>query len=87
MHDTAEEAVKNYKYDGALYLNQVNFTNVNDMEGMANMTEYSHHFKQDINNETSGVHVPIEIYEGCKYHLTIFHGKMVVWHRSHVTPQ
>jgi hypothetical protein len=29
--------------------------------------EYSEHFQQDVNLNESGVHIPIEIYEGCKY--------------------
>ena len=28
---------------------------------------YSEHFRQDVNLNESGVHIPIEIYEGCKY--------------------
>jgi hypothetical protein len=28
---------------------------------------YSQHFKQDIYEKTSGVQIPIEIYEGCKF--------------------
>jgi hypothetical protein len=30
---------------------------------------YSQHFKQDIYEKTSGVQIPIEIYEGCKFRI------------------
>ena len=47
-------------------LSQVDYVNVNDMANVANLTEYSSHFKQNIYSETSGVQIPIEIYEGCE---------------------
>ena len=58
--------MKAYKYDENLELQQVSYTNMNDMSGLLNFTEYSPHFKQEIYNVTSGVQIPIELYEGCK---------------------
>lgn len=66
LHASAEKIVKTYKYKGNLRLRNVNYTNVNEMESLANQTEYSDHFKQQVYKETSGVQIPIEIYEGCK---------------------
>ncbi len=66
LQNTAEEAVSKYEYNDNLSLRKVNFTNVNEMEDLANLTKYSEHFKQHVYLETSGVHVPIEIYEGCE---------------------
>ncbi len=42
------------------------------MDHLVNDTEYSDHFKQDIYTEESGVQIPIEIYEGCKYIFTYY---------------
>ena len=36
------------------------------MEHLQNNLNYSEHFKQEIYTQTSGVQIPIEIYEGCK---------------------
>lgn len=66
LHKSAEEAANAYEYDPNLVLKNVNYTNVNAMGRLMNLTEYSHHFKQNVYNETSGVQIPIEIYEGCK---------------------
>ena len=66
LQESAENAAKTYKYNDNLDLNQVNYTNVNEMGGLLNETEYSSHFKQNVYNATSGVQIPIEIYEGCK---------------------
>jgi len=41
--------------------------NVNDMrEETSSALKYDGHFAQDVLMEESGVHVPIEIYEGCE---------------------
>jgi len=45
---------------------QVPYVNVRDLGNISNQMFYDHHFKQEIYNNTSGVHIPIEIYEGCK---------------------
>ena len=42
------------------------------MDKLLNLTEYSDHFKQYIYPETSGVQIPIELYEGCKYFSVIW---------------
>ena len=67
LHQSAEQAVKDYKYKDDLDLNDVDYTNVNEMDGLLNETEYSTHFKQNIYKANSGVQIPIEIYEGCKF--------------------
>jgi len=67
LHSAAENAVKNYTFDETLMLSQVDYVNVNDMADLVNLTEYSDHFKQNIYAESSGVQIPIEIYEGCEY--------------------
>ena len=36
------------------------------MEHLQSNLNYSEHFKQEIYTQTSGVQIPIEIYEGCK---------------------
>ena len=64
LHATAEEAVRDHEYDEALDLNKVDYINLNEI---LNHTEYSDHFKQYIYKEKSGVQIPIELYEGCKY--------------------
>ena len=56
--------VKDYKYNDNLDLKDVDYINVNEMDGRLNDTEYSTHFKQDIYKNASGVQIPIEIYEG-----------------------
>ena len=65
LHESAEKLVREYQYDQALSLSQVPYTNVNEMDKLLNLTEYSDHFKQYIYPETSGVQIPIELYEGC----------------------
>ena len=59
--------MREYNYDEALALDKVEYTNVNEMDTLLNQTEYSDHFKQYIYKEHSGVQIPIELYEGCKY--------------------
>ena len=66
MQESAEQVVKDYKYNDNLDLKDVDYINVNEMDGRLNNTEYSTHFKQDIYKNASGVQIPIEIYEGCK---------------------
>ena len=41
------------------------------MEHLQNNLTYSEHFKQEIYTKTSGVQIPIEIYEGCKNFFSI----------------
>ena len=72
LHESAEKLVREYQYDQALSLSQVPYTNVNEMDKLLNLTEYSDHFKQYIYPETSGVQIPIELYEGCKYFSVIW---------------
>ena len=46
------------------------------MDGLLNETEYSNHFKQNIYKANSGVQIPIEIYEGCKFVFRFYD----IWH-------
>ena len=46
------------------------------MDGLLNETEYSTHFKQKIYKANSGVQIPIEIYEGCKFVFPFYD----IWH-------
>ena len=70
----AEEAIKTYKYNQSLQLGDINYTNVRTPyddwpQHLKDNMEYNEHFKQQVNVNESGVHVPIEIYEGCKFSL------------------
>lgn len=71
----AEEAIKTYKYNQSLQLGDINYTNVRTPyddwpQHLKDNMEYNEHFKQQVNVNESGVHVPIEIYEGCKFSLS-----------------
>lgn len=65
----AEAAVRNYTYNPGLVLKQVDYVDMNDMTKVDNETRKSEHFKQEIYEEEAGVHIPIEIYEGCECQL------------------
>ena len=72
MQEKAEDALKIYNYTQDLQLGQINYTNVRRPyedwpQYLKDDMEYSEHFQQDVNLKESGVHIPIEIYEGCKY--------------------
>ena len=67
LHKSAERAVKDYRFNVNLTLPQVNYINMNEHEKLLNLTEYSPHFKQEVYPGSSGVQIPIELYEGCKY--------------------
>merc|ERR1712223_1639134 len=64
LHDSAASAVNECTYKDNLKLEDINYTNVNRMEHLQNNLNYSEHFKQEIYTQTSGVQIPIEIYEG-----------------------
>ena len=66
MQSAAEAAIEKYEFDEDLTLDRVNYTNVNNISGLKDGMVYSEHYKQDVHLAESGVHVPIEIYEGCK---------------------
>ena len=68
----AENAIKTYKFNQSLQLGHINYTNVRRPyqdwpQHLKDNMEYDEHFKQEINVNESGVHIPIEIYEGCKF--------------------
>lgn len=69
LQKTAETAVKDYTYNPNLILNNTEYINVNELKSgpKAQSLKYDPHFRQEINGSESGVHIPIEIYEGCKY--------------------
>ena len=71
LQKKAEELIEKYEYNQDLTLDKVNYTNVNNVSMVKNGMERSDHFKQDVHYSLSGVHVPLEIYEGCKYFLHI----------------
>ena len=68
----AENAIKTYKFNQSLQLGHINYTNVRRPyqdwpQHLKDNMEYDEHFKQEVNVNESGVHIPIEIYEGCKF--------------------
>jgi len=67
----AETAANSHEEDLSLTLQRVPFFNVKS-ENAADYLEYSHEFGQNISFALSGVHIPLEIYEGCKYRFYFF---------------
>ena len=65
LQKTAELAVKEYDYDYRLTLDEVDYLNMNDPQNSSSF-EPNAKFGQDIHTSSSGVHIPIEIYEGCE---------------------
>ena len=71
MQIKAEAAIRNYPYNQNLQLGEINYTNVRKPyedwpQNLKDNMEYSDDFQQNVNLKESGVHIPIEIYEGCK---------------------
>ncbi len=66
----AEDAVRNYTYKEELDLSRVDYINMNDLGNVSSKMEESKHFRQEVYAKQSGVHIPIEIYEGCKYQVS-----------------
>ncbi|XP_059090756.1 voltage-dependent calcium channel subunit alpha-2/delta-2-like isoform X2 [Tigriopus californicus] len=64
LQQGAEAATEDYEYDEDLVLPRVNYVNMNDLKNASGQLEPSRHFGQDISRQQSGVHIPIEIYEG-----------------------
>lgn len=68
----AEETYSKYeKINKPLQNAGVNFFNMKDPNNSANMT-FSHNFRQKVSYKESGVHIPLEIFDGCKYINKIF---------------
>ena len=65
LQTAAEAAVTAYEYNSSLTLADIEYLNVNEVKNMT--LEYDPHFGQEVFEEESGVHIPIEIYEGCEY--------------------
>ena len=66
LQEKAEQLVKDYVYNDTLLLPQVDYLNMNDLQNTTDEFEANEHFGRDVLDETAGVHIPIEIYEGCK---------------------
>ena len=61
-----------YEYNPDLNLSIVDYINVGEVN--ENLTlEYDPHFGQEVFAEESGVHIPIEIYEGCECNRVFCH--------------
>ena len=71
LQTEAEGAVTAYEYNPNLNLSGIDYINVNEISENLTM-EYDPHFGQEVYAEESGVHIPIEIYEGCEYGLGVF---------------
>ena len=62
--------MENYKYSQNLTLSNIEYINVREIpKNLTDAMEYSDHFNQEVNLNESGVHIPIEIYQGCKFTL------------------
>ena len=65
LKNCAENAIRDSIYDPNVELFKTNYANVNRLSSeLSNSLQYSSHYKQDVNVEHSGVHIPLEIYEG-----------------------
>ena len=69
LQHAAEKAVERSKFNHDLKLANVSYVNVNDLDGNDTDVSLEHdaHFGQEVDLEQSGVHIPIEIYEGCEF--------------------
>lgn len=68
--DNAEENFANFQKSNASIpnLEALSFFNVKAVEIPKTMKmAYSPHFQQVVSFDQSGVHIPLEIYDGCKY--------------------
>jgi len=63
----AEEAVASHKYSSQLNLADVPFLNMKDVKKGDERFHYNPAFLQNVTMNDSGVHIPLEIYEGCEY--------------------
>ena len=66
LQKKAEALIEKYEFEYTLSLDQVNYTNVNNVSLVKDGMVDSDHFKQKVHLGLSGVHVPLEIYEGCE---------------------
>ena len=66
LQAAAEAAVTSYQYNHNLNLTVIDYINVNDIMDNNTEIEYDPHYGQEVISDQSGVHIPIEIYEGCK---------------------
>ncbi|KAG8232873.1 hypothetical protein J437_LFUL011579, partial [Ladona fulva] len=62
--DEAENAVSEYKENPALSLEDVKFLNMKELRKNDEQLHYSAQFMQNVSFNESGVHIPLEIYEG-----------------------
>lgn len=61
--DAAGKAFSEYEYNEELDLREVTFVNVKDFRNTS-ILEFSPNFKQNVTFSASGVHVPLELYDG-----------------------
>lgn len=68
LYDAAKDAEESYEEDLTLTLRRVQFFNVKGTEAEEDgALIYAPTFGQNISLNSSGVHIPLEIFEGCKY--------------------
>lgn len=67
LYDAAKIAEESYEEDLTLTLRRVHFFNVKGSEAEEEgALTYMPSFGQNVSLNNSGVHIPLEIYEGCK---------------------
>jgi hypothetical protein len=62
----AEDAVATHNYATPLRLADVPFLNMKDVKKGDERLKYSSAHLQNVTFNNSGVHIPLEIYEGCE---------------------
>lgn len=68
LYDAAKDAEESYEEDLTLTLRRVQFFNVKGTEAEEEgALTYAPTFGQNISLNSSGVHIPLEIFEGCEY--------------------
>ncbi|KAF4525353.1 hypothetical protein B566_EDAN007835 [Ephemera danica] len=79
----AEQAIANHVEEPQLSLNQVPFFNMKEVKKNDERLQFSTHFLQNVTFNESGVHIPLEIYEGWmghRYKVVWWHASKHIWH-------
>ena len=88
LQSAAENLAREHKYNHTLVLPDIDYVNVNDLKDeVAAAMEDDERLGQDVYKQESGVHIPIEIYEGCEldFFLFLFYGREEgYWHRRFI---